>query len=362
MWVEGCAMTDSGTITIGRRLGARLLIVIPLIISVVWCGLWFGASRLSVGYLQSWNNREEALGRTWSCENIQTGGFPFSFTLTCLKPALKANLKSGPINAAFGEFKAFWTPLHPLSAEVHILGPMQFETTGAPRKVIAKWDEFLINLNSGLVSPPLATIAARKIDLKITTPAGEVISVFFGKTNVELIPSKSDQGAESLRAIASGEEIDSPVLNHMAGNPELGSFKAAFNIEKFDHLKRGDMFARLESWRGANGLLAISELKFAKGRLVLEANGTIRLDRLRRPEGQLQTRTAGLSSLFERLGIPALGGPRGGLLGGLFRKQGAPANQLDDPSSRFIPLPLTLRDGFVWVGPLRTPVALPPVL
>ncbi len=357
-------MTDSGTKATEpqRRLGARLLIAVPLIIAISWCALWFSASQLSGGYLQSWIKREEALGRAWSCESTNTSGFPLSFTLTCIKPALKANLKSGALTARFNELKTTWSPLRPLSAEARVLGPMQLESAGAPKKIVATWDEFLIGLSGGLASQPAATINARKLDLQITMPEGEVVPVFFGKMNVNLVPSKNDQNSELLRAVINGDEIDSPTLNHLAGNSELTSFATTLDFEKFENLKRGDMVARLEAWRGANGSLNISNLKIAKGRLALEASGVIHLDHLRRLEGQLQTRTAGLSSLLERLGIPALGGPRGGLLGGLFRKQNPPSNQPEEPSGRFIPLPLTLRDGFVWVGPLRTPLALRPIL
>ena len=110
---------------------------------------------------------------------------------------------------------------------------------------------------------------------------------------------------------------------------------------------------RLEAWRQANGTLDIAEVKFAKADARIEASGRFSLDEAHRPAGNLAIQSVGMEPILKRLGIPPAALAIGLALSGNAAQQNAGPKPLN--------LSLKVESGRVSVGPMRTPLAVPPL-
>jgi hypothetical protein len=138
------------------------------------------------------------------------------------------------------------------------------------------------------------------------------------------------------------------------GDPSALSLTS--RIEKLSLLGRGDFVASLDGWRAASGQVAIQSLSAKQGAMSFSADGALSLDEAHRPQGNLNVAASGIEPLLRRWGVSptatALTGVLGNLLGG---------RSSQPQAARTIKLPLRLRDGSVFIGPIRAPVALLPL-
>ncbi len=349
------AATSSG------KFWRKLVLGIPAVLVLLWGIAWICAANLVPRYLESWIARENIAGRNWSCVEKTAAGFPATFNYTCAHPVLNTAIQSGPAKISLREINVSYSPLSPLSAAIRLQGPLKIETAVNPKQINASWDHLNILVSKDLFSPPAANLAAQNIIINITAN-DEILANSADALRVEILPSKNEKESERLNVSLAISNYVSDALNKILGNNESTQVNASLAMLGTEFLKSGAAPARIKAWRDGNGALDISELKINKGRLAFEATGRLKLDNMLRPEGNLQTRTAGLSSLLERAGLPAAAGLKSGLLGNLFRKPGAAAPAREDSAERFIPMPLILRDGYIWIGPIKTPVVLRPVL
>ena len=77
-----------------------LLLGFAILFSCVgWSIYWYVAHRIALTQLQSTLARESREGRDWKCENLASGGFPFSIDIKCERPTITADTVVGPIVA-----------------------------------------------------------------------------------------------------------------------------------------------------------------------------------------------------------------------------------------------------------------------
>jgi hypothetical protein len=87
----------------------------------------------------------------------------------------------------------------------------------------------------------------------------------------------------------------------------------------------------------------------------MNASGDLTVDDQRRPSGRLSVRLAGVGPLLSRFKLPAAPMAIEGLLRGSGNRSGS--NLLENRT-----LPFELRNGRLFIGPLRTPIAIPPLI
>jgi hypothetical protein len=152
-----------------------------------------------------------------------------------------------------------------------------------------------------------------------------------------------------------------PAANQLTGETDPLDLVARAVISGGGLLDPAPLKRRLEAWRLSGGALEIAELKVVKATARAEATGRFSLDAAHRPQGKLSLQTSGAEPIFRRLGIPtaavALGSALSALLPGARPQQ--PAS--DTGSSSSLTLPLTIDNGRISVGPVRTPFLVPPL-
>ena len=117
----------------------------------------------------------------------------------------------------------------------------------------------------------------------------------------------------------------------------------------------GRLVDRIERWSASGGRVLIKSLTVEKGRSRMEASGELSLDDRRRPVGQVSMRVEGVQSILARLNLPAAPLAIEGLLRGSAGRNGA-SSLLENRN-----LPLEMRNGRLFIGPIRTPIVLPPL-
>lgn len=344
-----------------RSIGFWLLIALPVIVIAGWIVAWFVASSLSDRYFNAWIEREKSNGRIWACNERSAQGFPFQFRIACNNPTMISEARGGRQTLTIQKIDVAYSPLLPRTARIEITGPARFAGSIATNSFIADWESLEIALTYPWPSRPNAIANLKKLSLR--SVSGGVESQLLSAQSVALFLNivAGEKSSHSLAVKLMGEGVESHALNEATGNAQPAKLATAFELTQFERLFRGDLQSRLEAWRIADGALAIGELNASKGTLALEAVGKLALDAQRRPAGNLNLRAAGLTSLMQRFGLPGSSQSRGGLLGNLIRRPANPA-EAPDQAGRFIPLPLILRDGAVWIGPIKSPITLRPIL
>ncbi len=106
----------------------------------------------------------------------------------------------------------------------------------------------------------------------------------------------------------------------------------------------------LALWRDAGGLLDIQRLKLRWGPLQLEAEGQLALDKELRPTGELTSNLRGGSDLVEHLAERKMIAERaaGALKLAIF----ALSRSADDGGPPVVELPISLKDGLLYLGPV----------
>ncbi len=115
----------------------------------------------------------------------------------------------------------------------------------------------------------------------------------------------------------------------------------------------------LTLWRNAGGQLVVDRLELDWPPITLEATGRLTLDEALRPLGDLQARIAGLPDLLDRLaaqGLMTQNQTRATKLAVL-----ASAAERDSQGRAVFELPLTFRQGYLYLGPFPL-VPISPVL
>ncbi len=337
-----------------------ILGILLAILVLGWNLAWFAASIMSDRSLNTWIVREKLAGRDWSCKERTTHGWPTSFGFTCKHALMLSQQRGGQQKLTLQGVTVAYSLSSPRSAKINLTGPLAFEDTAGSQNIRARWEAFGIDLNYPWPSPPAAAATARNFQISGISGGSEQALFSASALNLNLRVNEKPGSPRSLSINLEGEGIASRALDDALANPSPTKLNAVLDISHFEHLLRGDVQTRLASWQQTGGFLNIIEFKSNKGAIAVEAEGRINLDALRRPAGNLNVRAAGMSTIFQRFGLPGSSANRPGLLGGLLRKPAAPAEGAEQPG-RFIPLPLVLRDGAVWLGPLKTPIALRPL-
>lgn len=343
----------------------RRVVIIPLalvaIILAFWSAAWFFVSARAVDAVEKWFQEEAQRGRTWDCKSGGTSGFPFKLIYRCEGATLLATSHAGKIDATLKKIEASYNPLHPRSVQIRAEGPVSIsQLSGQSRNVQGHWEDLALALTiSGFNAGSLMIgINGRKLQLrhKFHDQPEELLDI--ARFSGVATPRTNVQNMRSLRVEINAGDISAVLLERMLGVKSIAELEGILDIENVQSLTGPDNIQRLRHWRDARGKLQIEKFRVNGGRLALEADGRLEIDNAGYPTGHVSARAAGATALLQHMGAARNNAGNPGLLGRVFRGPGS-ESAADSAPGRMIPLPLVLRDGFVWLGPIKTPVALP---
>lgn len=331
-----------------------LICVLLVVAAAGWTSAWFLITQRIEHAIEVWIAYEKTRDHYWTCSNRAAGGFPLRFRIDCASPSFAS--QSGPIrSAAASHLTATASIFAPFDIAFTITGPMKIDARNGAATF--QWSDLDGSLRMRGPSPD---ISVRASALGVEETANDLASWEGTKVQnmavrLQRSPDRApDSDAQSLTLNVDGAKA--PPLDSFFGNEELFRTKISMTIMNAGAASIGNFAERLDRWIASDGRVQISSLMAEKGHARLEASGELTLDDRRRPAGQLAVRVAGVQPILSRLNLPAAPLAIEGLLRGSGNRAGA-ASLIENRT-----LPLELRGGRLYIGPLRMPIVIPPLI
>ncbi len=315
-------------------------------------GWYFIAQRVQHG-MDAWIQDEKLRDRLWACSNRVASGFPFIVRIECANPSFKSEL--GPVRSATaGSLIAEASALDPFRIAFSVQGPMRLLTREGSASFV--WDSFAGTLATRDKTPDFASqLQAFRVD----QASGDLAKWTQLRANdisfrLQRSPDRAPEADARLFTV-SIENMSTPMLDDLFQNRDALRANLSATILKAGAATTGSFAERLDRWGESGGRVQVGNLTAEKGASHLSASGDLSVDDQRRPSGQLSVRVAGVGSLLSQFKLPAAPMAIEGLLRGSGNRAGS--SLLENRN-----LPLELRNGRLYIGPLRTPIAIPPLI
>jgi hypothetical protein len=352
----------SQTAAAPRRLGLYLPFVLLLLLAVGWTGLWFyGRHRIGLE-IDNFFARQASIGRIWSCPDRRIGGYPFRIEVACEKPTFaSARGGRGDVSGRLERLTVTAQTSGALSL-AHVIprldGPLVLVEEGYGRSTLT-WRSALGSFRGHHRRLERASLDVKELDILLEPTGAQPMRMRAASLEAHVREGVPPAESGSYDVAVRVNQAVAPPLDELLRSSDPVNLLLDGKLLNLGAFDRRDWRATVENWRKAGGIFRIEQFNLAKGAPRLEAKGDLRLDDLRRLEGQLDASFVNAGPLLQQFGINLGGGPAGVILGGLLGG-GRPA--ADGQRERSLRLPLVLGAGRVAVGPFRVPgLLLPPL-
>lgn len=325
---------------------ALLLVIAAGAVSGGW--LW-AAQSFESGW-RTWVEARRAEGYRFSDSEPQVGGFPLRVTAHLAEPAVIAPQGwrwQGPPVAASARA---WDPFG-----------VRFRTPG----------RHVVELDG---RAPLTVDAARargRVDLAPSGP--ERVSADLGRVRLEGLPvgpAAMDSARLELgprRTAAAGRQaVDVAIAARGVTLPDGVKTPLGRGLDRLDveatvegRIPGAPPAEALDGWRRNGGVVKVHRLQVTWGPLRLDGGGNLALDEQMRPLGSLKAEVRGLSATLDRLVQAGMVEPGPAQLAKI--AVAALGRRDQDSGDTVIEVPITLRDGRLYLGPAAL-LRLSPVL
>ena len=336
-----------------------------LLAGAAWAGTWHFATARLAAALDTWIAREHEAGRDWACPERAISGFPLRIEIVCDAPTLTIAGADGATRIGARRIATVAQVWQPNQADVAITTPaFATRADGSVATLDAGGASAQLRVSPLDYPKVLDRLSLSFVDPVVTvTAAGQVAaSARAAKVEAHLRATAGRAKADGAFDIAATvRQLNSPMLDALAKTGDPVEAELAALVIGLDLPGRGNGVARLEAWRLANGALDVTRLSLVKGAAKLETSGRLSLDAEHRAAGQIDVKAEGLDALLAQFGIPAAKLDIGSALSMLAGKKKQADPQAVATAAPSIRLPLVLREGRIYVGPIPTPVKLVPL-
>lgn len=330
-----------------------LLLGLVVALAAIWSAVWYAGLLLTRHHLNQWMSTEAERGRTWTCGEQSAFGFPFTLGIAC-KDVKVSGTHAGKVFAAtLPSLIARAEAQAPRTLLLDAKAPFNVEIEGQQSAIT--WQGLRTEMQFGAGGPVAARLTGDKLAFtgKSLMPDGEVESIDHVSLDIGRAHDvTADQNAYDITFQLAG--VISPALESFIANGQTARLDGKGRLSQFQPFGPRTLEDRLEEFRLLGGTFVINTLRFAKGDTTAEASGRLAIDDSHRLTGEIDARFAGIEPLLARFGIPT------GLtaIESLMRRR-SPASEAPQPAG--LRLPVSLRNGGVYVGPVRAPLRLHPL-
>ena len=330
--------------------------VLIALVAAGWTGFWFVVRGRVIDAVDTALAKEAGLGRSWTCTDRTVTGFPFRVELRCGALALASARWGEAMRVQTGPAVAVGQIYTPNLVIAQITGPLQ-ATLPEGRKLDLGWTRLEASLTHHGGDPERISLVLAEPSASLTAPGLSPESWRANALELHLRRNPTRPAADQavdLAIAAKGSVM--PALDALLGTSEPGDVDIQATLTQAEAFRIGLNPDALEAWRNASGQIEVTRLVSVKGPARIEATGQFLIDQTHRPAGQLQASLAGIRQIA---GIPVGGiaAGLGGLLGGRLSAQ-LPGVA---PGLTALP-PIVLREGRVYLGPIRLPLQPLPAL
>jgi hypothetical protein len=316
-----------------------------------WPVFWYVKSRETTVAVAAWMTHEAQLGRAWSCPTQKIGGFPFSIEISCANLVFQGEILGKTLTGSVRGFRATSPFLRSHSLRAEIDAPFAAKTSDGTIDVSMQWGELFLDLEGRPGALERLSLSGNQVRLQGKAGGMDMVDGASGDVNVVLARDRHDQAYEFMFSFNQGSI---PVLNSLLDAQLPIDMQAGGTISQVDLRGAETLQDLLENWRSANGHVDITTARLTSGQIVFDAKGSLNLDGQHRVKGKLDASFGGLDKAFRRLGIDPTVLTAAQFLSGLVGgSQGRGKGRIN--------LPLTLSEGFLSIGPVRTQIQIPPL-
>lgn len=340
-------MSDPGSGRKPSALRSVLLLVgfACVFLAAGWSAYWYIAQNMALRELHVQLDREARRGRIWSCDAIQSGGYPLSISIDCLAPRLRIE---------DDEPKSFMAKRAVIRAQLYAPTLVEIDLSGPASAKIEDevstfdWATLHIDLRGLPMRFDRLSVVGNNLAISVSGASPTKIET------LHLHLKRTAPVAQAPFGLTLGlAGLEPPALTRFAGPGEPVLLTLLGTITQVDAAGVGHLSDRLEAWRAAGGRLAVTALNLARGDVSLQGDGLVGLDQRHRVEGKLglRLRNAGpaLLALAEAAGKLQRNSLSGQLAAGILARPGE------------LKFDVSAENGSLSVGPLRRLLALPPL-
>jgi hypothetical protein len=329
-------------------------IAVGLVLAAAGLSLaWYLSAKALAAGVARWTAERQAEGYVISHEPAHIGGFPVALTLRLERPVMEAPgglwRWEGPTVEGYAWL---WDPLR-----INVSVPGRHVTTTRQGDRVRTYDtdaekaEGTVELDQGGNFKRLDLDLSRML---LSERGGDSLEI--GRADLRARKASTDEEEPRIRFDLRLADLILPEKPRPALGRELARFDAEGEIQ--GPLPGGRLKEALTRWRDAGGVLELTRVDMRWGPLDLSGDGTLALDDQMRPLAASTVTLRGLDQTLDRLVDEKLVPPReGGLAKAMV---GALARPPEGGGPPEVKVPLTLQDGFLFLGPVRL-MKLPPI-
>ena len=309
--------------------------------------LWYWAAGEVTAALAHWSQAQRARGYHVAYAEPVMGGYPLAVTADLAAPVLASPHGwrwSGERILGRAEV---WAPLT-LDLELPRRQDLVFELRGEARQVALETQRG----QGAVVFQGDGELEAAEIELTGVSLAGdpdwrlEIARLYASVSGL----APGGEAAADADYLVNGEAGDVTLPEEVEAPFGPTISRLALQAAVFGRVPAGTPAQGLAAWRDAGGKVAVEAFALRYGPLEVLAKGELGLDGRLRPEGVLNGRIGGLLAALDKLG--AEGRLDGGAVLALKFSALALSRTEEGTGRSVVDLPITLSDGFVYLGPV----------
>lgn len=318
-------------------------------LGIGWSIFWYIVHGVAVRELDTALRKEAQAGRTWTCDDIVSSGYPLSIEIVCNGLSVVAEMEGRNV-VAHARKASVQAALHaPKRVSINIEPPADVFVAGVLSKIDLTWRTLQFSARG--LPDKLDRLSAAGSDLEIKSGdlAPTMISLF--QSNIRRAVGAADSAFNYEFSIGG---IRSRLLDSTLGGDQLALIAGVGSVTRTDRAATGTLKDRIEQWRQAGGRLVINQITLLKGDFAIHSEGALGLDQARRLDGKLDVRLQNavgkVSDVARNLG--AVGPIAGALIGSVLPV---------DRQTGEMRLAIAFENGRLGIGPIKGIVSLPPL-
>jgi hypothetical protein len=332
-----------------------LAVCVALTAAVIgWSLFWYAAARQTSAVITAWIEHEAEFGRKWTCPERRVGGYPLDIEVSCANLRFEGSILDKNFAGSLHGFHAASAVLRPDRVTAKLEPPFAGKTPSGDLDFTLQWAGLTLTLEGQPDALGRVMLTGEQLSLKGSIAGLKALDSTAQTVQASATPSPGLDTGIDFDIALNGATIAS--LSNMLGLTAPLDAHVAGALTKADFSGAGTFAERVEKWRLGGGRLDLKSLHVTSGAAKFDAHGVLDLDAGRRPQGKLDTAFEGMNPILTRLGVDPRLLAAGSLLTSFLGNSPGKASAAE--ATR---LPLRIADGWVSIGPIRTPLRLPPL-
>lgn len=326
-----------------------IVLAAVLLSAAGYAAYWFHvAGELRKG-VEGWAAERRANGWRVEWRELATAGFPGRVTLHVAEPAL-----ARPDGLAWrtGALVASARPWDLTRIALTAPGRHLLSWAGHDSELKAATLDGTLDLDRG---GRLREISLAGSGLVLAAAGMDIAADALSLTVLPLAVSAASHDTETVRFAAAAHGITLPDLPGLVLERRIAL--AEINGRVLGPIPAAPPAASILAWAEDGGTLEIDHLALDWAPMALEADGTLALDPRGQPLAALSARVRGFPELMDRLAAAGTLDPAAAAAAKMMLSLMAKPDRAGRPA---VPVPVSVQDGGVWLGPARV-AQLPPV-